>query len=50
MKDEYDFSNATRGKFFRKDAALDTPVALTARPPDVDVGATTCGIFTAGEG
>jgi uncharacterized protein len=31
MKDEYDFSNATRGKFFRKDAVLDLPVYL--EPP-----------------
>ena len=28
MKDEYDFSKATRGKFFRKDAAADLPVYL----------------------
>jgi hypothetical protein len=28
MKDEYDFSKAARGKFFRKDAALDLPVYL----------------------
>jgi len=28
MKDEYDFSNSTRGKFFRKDAVLDLPVYL----------------------
>jgi acetyl-CoA carboxylase carboxyltransferase component len=28
MKDEYDFSNAQRGKFFRKDAVLDLPVYL----------------------
>lgn len=28
MKDEYDFSKATRGKFFRKDAAIDLPVYL----------------------
>jgi uncharacterized DUF497 family protein len=31
MKDEYDFSNATRGKFFRKDAVPDLPVYL--EPP-----------------
>lgn len=30
MKDEYDFSNATRGKFFRSDATLDLPVYLDA--------------------
>jgi hypothetical protein len=30
MKDEYDFSNAERGKFFRQDAALDLPVYLDA--------------------
>jgi hypothetical protein len=30
MKDEYDFSNATRGKFFRQDAVLDLPVYLDA--------------------
>jgi hypothetical protein len=28
MKDEYDFSNAERGKFYRKDAALVPPVHL----------------------
>ena len=28
MKDEYDFSKAERGKFFRKDAALKIPVYL----------------------
>lgn len=28
MKDQYDFSQATRGKFFRKDAVLDLPVYL----------------------
>jgi hypothetical protein len=28
MKDEYDFSKATRGKFFRNDAAIDLPVYL----------------------
>jgi hypothetical protein len=28
MKDEYDFSKAVRGKFFRKDAALKIPVYL----------------------
>jgi len=30
MKDEYDFSNATRGKFRRSDAAFDIPVYLDA--------------------
>lgn len=28
MKDEYDFSNAERGRFFRRDAALVPPVHL----------------------
>jgi len=28
MKDEYDFSTAARGKFFRKDARLVPPVHL----------------------
>ena len=28
MKDEYDFSNAERGRFYRKDAALVAPVHL----------------------
>jgi hypothetical protein len=28
MKDEYDFSNAERGRFFRKDAVLVPPVHL----------------------
>jgi predicted HicB family RNase H-like nuclease len=32
MKDEYDFSKGTRGKFYRKDAAIDLPVYLD---PDV---------------
>jgi hypothetical protein len=31
MKDEYDFSTGTRGKFFRPDAVLDLPVYL--EPP-----------------
>jgi hypothetical protein len=30
MKSEYDFSNAERGKFFRKGAALELPVYLEA--------------------
>lgn len=30
MKNEYDFSNAERGKFYRKDAVLDLPVYLEA--------------------
>ncbi len=28
MKDEYDFSKAVRGKFFRSDVKLDIPVYL----------------------
>jgi hypothetical protein len=28
MKDEYDFSNADRGRFYRKDAVLAPPVHL----------------------
>ena len=32
MKDEYDFSNAERGKFYRKDALLVPPILLD---PDV---------------
>jgi len=27
MKDEYDFSNGVRGKFYRKDAVLKIPVS-----------------------
>jgi hypothetical protein len=30
MKNEYDFSNAERGKFHRKDAVLELPVYLEA--------------------
>ncbi len=30
MKNEYDFSNAERGKFYRKDAVLELPVYLEA--------------------
>ncbi|HEX3944017.1 MAG TPA: hypothetical protein VHW69_08015 [Rhizomicrobium sp.] len=30
MKDEYDFSNAARGRFYRKDAVLVPPVHLDA--------------------
>jgi hypothetical protein len=30
MKSEYDFKNAQRGKFFRKDASLELPVYLEA--------------------
>lgn len=30
MKNQYDFSNAERGKFYRKDAVLDLPVYLEA--------------------
>ena len=32
MKDEYDFANAERGRFFRKDAVMAPPVHLD---PDV---------------
>jgi hypothetical protein len=28
MKDQYDFSKGTRGKFYRKDAVIDLPVYL----------------------
>jgi len=28
MRNEYDFSNAQRGKFFRKDAVLELPIYL----------------------
>ena len=31
MKREYDFSKGVRGKFFRKEAALDFPVYLDAK-------------------
>jgi hypothetical protein len=30
MQDEYDFSNAERGKFYRKDAILELPIYLDA--------------------
>ncbi len=30
MKNEYDFSNAERGKFYRQDAVLELPVYLEA--------------------
>jgi len=30
MKDEYDFSNAERGKFYRGDAVLPAPIYLEA--------------------
>lgn len=30
MKDEYDFSNAERGKFFRENAVFDLPIYLDA--------------------
>ncbi|HXW28891.1 MAG TPA: hypothetical protein VEK55_05955 [Xanthobacteraceae bacterium] len=30
MKDEYDFSKAERGKFYRRDAILNPPVHLDA--------------------
>ena len=33
MKEEYDFSNAERGKFYRPDAVFHAPVYLE---PDVD--------------
>ena len=32
MQNEYDFSNAQRGKFYRKDATLELPIYLD---PDV---------------
>lgn len=28
MQDEYDFSNAERGRFYRKDAVLELPIYL----------------------
>lgn len=31
MKREYDFSNATKGKFYRKDATLRIPIYLDAK-------------------
>jgi hypothetical protein len=31
MRDEYDFSNAVRGKFYRKDAVILGPLHLEAR-------------------
>jgi hypothetical protein len=34
MKPEYDFSQGQRGKFFRKDAALNLPVYLDAEVRD----------------
>lgn len=34
MKEEYDFSNAERGKFFRGETKLSLPIYLD---PDVDV-------------
>jgi predicted HTH domain antitoxin len=34
MKNEYDFSGAERGKFFRKDAVLELPVYLDASVRD----------------
>ena len=38
MKDEYDFSKGERGKFYRSDAVLDSPIHLD---PDV------CAFLTA---
>jgi predicted HicB family RNase H-like nuclease len=34
MKNQYDFSQAERGKFFRKDAALQLPVYLETEVRD----------------
>ena len=34
MKSEYDFSNAERGKFFRKNSSLELPVYLEATVRD----------------
>jgi hypothetical protein len=34
MRDDYDFSQGQRGKFFRKDAVLDLPVYLDAEVRD----------------
>lgn len=34
MQNEYDFSNAQRGKFFRKDATLDLPIYLDPQVRD----------------
>lgn len=34
MRNEYDFSQGQRGKFFRKDAVLDLPVYLDAEVRD----------------
>ncbi len=33
MKDEYDFSKATKGKFFKKDSEIHIPIYLT---PDLE--------------
>jgi hypothetical protein len=38
MKDEYDFSNAERGKFFRPDARLNLPVYLDSDVRDYLAG------------
>lgn len=34
MQNEYDFSNAQRGKFFRKDAVLELPIYLDPQVRD----------------
>lgn len=34
MQNEYDFSNAQRGKFFRKDAMLELPIYLDPQVRD----------------
>lgn len=34
MQNEYDFSNAQRGKFFRKDATLELPIYLDPKVRD----------------
>ncbi len=34
MKDEYDFSNAQRGKFYRKGAVLNLPIYLDPKVRD----------------
>jgi hypothetical protein len=38
MKDEYDFSNAERGKFYRPDVQLIPPVRLDPENPELSVG------------
>jgi predicted HicB family RNase H-like nuclease len=34
MQNEYDFSNAQRGKFYRKDATLELPIYLDPKVRD----------------